>query len=152
MAGMFEIFADSDSSFRFQLTAPDGTVMALSKPFPDKRAAVAGIAEVREYAGMGFVTEIPAPGTEGAGENTTGGAADQTAAEFAADPAAACESGEKRKAIPAGSFSPARLPRARVASAARALGGRAAGRKQQILVRWRQSIPSGAVVADLRTC
>ena len=44
MAGMFELFADSDSSFRFQLTAPDGTVMALSKPFPDKRAAVAGIA------------------------------------------------------------------------------------------------------------
>lgn len=61
MAGMFELFAEADASFRFRLTAPDGTVMALSRPFPDKRAAVAGIAAVREYAGMGFVTEIPAP-------------------------------------------------------------------------------------------
>lgn len=61
MAGMFELFSDADASFRFRLTAPDGTVMALSKPFPDKRAAVAGIAAVREYAGTGFVTEVPAP-------------------------------------------------------------------------------------------
>ena len=146
MAGMFELFADSDSSFRFQLTAPDGTVMALSKPFPDKRAAVAGIAEVREYAGMGFVTEIPAPDTEGTSKR------DATSAELAADPTAGGEAAEKRKAIPAGSFNPARLPRARVSSAARALGGRAASRKQQILVRWRQTLRSGAAVADLRAC
>ena len=144
MAGMFELFADSDSSFRFQLTAPDGTVMALSKPFPDKRAAVAGIAEVREYAGMGFVTEIPAPDTEGI--------TDATSAELAADPTVGGDSAEKRRAIPAGSFNPARLPRARVSSAARALGGRAASRKQQILVRWRQTLRSGAAVADLRAC
>ncbi|MDR6504689.1 DUF1508 domain-containing protein [Arthrobacter oryzae] len=137
MAGMFEIFADSDSSFRFQLTAPDGTVMALSKPFPDKRAAVAGIAEVREYAGMGFVTEIPAPATEIISENTT---------------APGGEAADRRKAIPAGSFNPARLPRARVSSAARALGGRAASRKQQILVRWGQSLGSGGGVAEFRTC
>ncbi|WP_308471421.1 DUF1508 domain-containing protein [Arthrobacter sp. Y81] len=148
MAGMFELFADSDSSFRFQLTAPDGTVMALSKPFPDKRAAVAGIAEVREYAGMGFVTEIPAPDTEGTSEGIT----DATSAELAADPPAGGDFAEKRKAIPAGSFNPARLPRARVSSAARALGGRAASRKQQILVRWRQTLRSGAAVADLRAC
>ena len=144
MAGMFELFADSDSSFRFQLTAPDGTVMALSKPFPDKRAAVAGIAEVREYAGMGFVTEIPAPDTECV--------MDATSAELAADPPVGSDSAEKRRAIPAGSFNPARLPRARVSSAARALGGRAASRKQQILVRWRQTLRSGAAVADLRAC
>lgn len=144
MAGMFELFADSDSYFRFRLTAPDGTVMALSKPFPDKRAAVAGIAEVREYAGMGFVTEIPAPATEGI--------TDATSAELAADPAVGGDSAEKRKAIPAGSFNPARLPRARISSAARALGGRAASRKQQILVRWRQTLRPGAAVADLRAC
>ena len=144
MAGMFELFADSDSSFRFQLTAPDGTVMALSKPFPDKRAAVAGIAEVREYAGMGFVTEIPAPDTEGI--------TDATSAELAADPTVGGDATEKRRAIPAGSFNPARLPRVRVSSAARALGGRAASRKQQILVRWRQTLRSGAAVADLRAC
>ena len=61
MTGMFELFTGSDSRYRFRLTAPDGTVMALSRPFPDKPSAVAGIAAVREYAGMGLVTEITAP-------------------------------------------------------------------------------------------
>jgi len=60
MPGMFELFTDSNASYRFRLTAPDGTVMALSRPFPDKQAAVAGIAAVREYAGMGLVTDISA--------------------------------------------------------------------------------------------
>lgn len=35
--------------------------MALSKRFPDKPSAVAGIAAVREYAGMGLVTEVSGP-------------------------------------------------------------------------------------------
>ncbi|MDQ0212630.1 YegP family protein [Arthrobacter bambusae] len=61
MTGTFELFTDSDSSYRFRITAPDGTVMALSRSFPDKPAAVAGIAAVREYAGMGHVTEIKTP-------------------------------------------------------------------------------------------
>jgi uncharacterized protein YegP (UPF0339 family) len=148
MAGMFELFTDSDDSFRFQLTAPDGTVMALSKPFPDKTAAVAGIAAVREYAGMGFVTEIPAPEVEGA------------AGIFAVPSApvpnipedAPTETGEKRKVLPAGSASPSRHPKSRITSAARALGGRAASRKQQILVRWRQSLRPAAAVAEFRPC
>lgn len=76
--------------------------MALSKPFPDKRAAVAGIAAVREYAGMGFVTEVSAPKPQ-----------------------------------------PSRGP-----SAALAFRSRAAGRRRQILARWRQSLQPGAVVAD----
>ncbi|MBD1542054.1 DUF1508 domain-containing protein [Arthrobacter sp. IA7] len=59
MAGMFELFIDAEDSFRFQLTAPDGTVMAVSRPFPSKAAAVEGIAAVREYAGMGHVKELP---------------------------------------------------------------------------------------------
>ena len=58
MAGMFELFIDADASFRFQLTAPDGTVMAVSRAFPTQAAAVAGIAAVREYAGMGHVREL----------------------------------------------------------------------------------------------
>ncbi|KRE53212.1 hypothetical protein ASG92_06640 [Arthrobacter sp. Soil736] len=58
MAGMFELFIDADASFRFQLTAPDGTVMAVSRSFPSKAAAVEGIAAVREYAGMGHVREL----------------------------------------------------------------------------------------------
>ncbi|HEY9355082.1 MAG TPA: DUF1508 domain-containing protein [Arthrobacter sp.] len=61
MAGMFELFVDVESSFRFRLTAPDGTVMAISKAFDTKAAAVAGIADVREYAGMGHITDLCPP-------------------------------------------------------------------------------------------
>lgn len=64
MAGMFELFIDPDSDFRFRLTAPDGTVMAVSKAFGSKAAAVDGIAAVREYAGMGLVSDI-APASAG---------------------------------------------------------------------------------------
>lgn len=58
MAGMFELFVDTDAQFRFRLTAPDGTVMAISKAFEDKSSAVAGIKAVREYAGMGLITDL----------------------------------------------------------------------------------------------
>ncbi|MGO4247565.1 YegP family protein [Paenarthrobacter sp. RAF54_2] len=57
MAGMFELFVDPESAFRFRLTAPDGTIMAVSKPFDTKMDAVAGIAAVREYAGMGLIAD-----------------------------------------------------------------------------------------------
>ena len=57
MAGMFELFVDADALYRFHVTAPDGTIMAVSKPFESKSAAVAGIAAVREYAGMGLITD-----------------------------------------------------------------------------------------------
>ncbi|MGO4860271.1 YegP family protein [Arthrobacter sp. 2MCAF14] len=57
MAGMFEFFVDPESAFRFPLTAPDGTVIAVSKPFDTKSDAVAGIAAVREYVGMGLITD-----------------------------------------------------------------------------------------------
>lgn len=59
VAGMFELFLDADASFRFQLTAPDGAVLAVSRAFPDKDAAIRGIAAAREYAGMGHVRELP---------------------------------------------------------------------------------------------
>lgn len=58
MAGKFEVFLDSDSRFRFRLTAPDGTVMAVSGAFGDKTALAAGIAAVRECAGTGLVTDL----------------------------------------------------------------------------------------------
>jgi uncharacterized protein YegP (UPF0339 family) len=57
MAGLFELFVDAASDVRFRLLAPDGTVMAVSKAFDDKPAAVAGIAAVREYAGMGHIID-----------------------------------------------------------------------------------------------
>jgi uncharacterized protein YegP (UPF0339 family) len=64
MAGMFELFIAPDSSFRFRLTAPDGTVMAVSKAFGSKAAAVEGIAAVREYAGMGLIKDIAPASSE----------------------------------------------------------------------------------------
>ena len=57
MAGIFELFIDAESAFRFRLTAPDGTEMAVSRPFATKTDAVAGIEAVREYAGMGLITD-----------------------------------------------------------------------------------------------
>jgi uncharacterized protein YegP (UPF0339 family) len=60
MAGKFEVFLDSDSLFRFRLKAPDGAVMAVSGAFRDKSAVAAGIAAVRECAGMGLVTDLSA--------------------------------------------------------------------------------------------
>lgn len=58
VAGMFELFVDSESSFRFRLTAPDGAVVAISSAFDHKAAAVAGIAAAREYAGTGLITDL----------------------------------------------------------------------------------------------
>lgn len=57
MAGTFELFRDGDSRYRFRLVAADGTVMAISRPFDAKPAAVAGIGEVRECAGMGLISD-----------------------------------------------------------------------------------------------
>jgi uncharacterized protein YegP (UPF0339 family) len=54
---MFELFVDGESAFRFRLTAPDGTIMAVSRSFDTKAEAVAGIAAVREYAGMGLISD-----------------------------------------------------------------------------------------------
>ncbi|OAE00640.1 DUF1508 domain-containing protein [Arthrobacter sp. OY3WO11] len=62
MAGKFEAFVDSDSSFRFRLLAPDGAVMAVSGPYRDKAALAAGIAAVRECAGTGLVTDLCSAG------------------------------------------------------------------------------------------
>ena len=58
MAGLFELFVDAESHFRFRLKGPDGTVVAVSKAFDDKPAAVAGIAAVRECAGTGLITDL----------------------------------------------------------------------------------------------
>ncbi|MCX2748799.1 YegP family protein [Arthrobacter sp. MI7-26] len=63
MAGVFEVFVDGESFFRFRLKSPDGIVIAVSAPFEDKSGVVAGIAAARECAGMGLVTDLcPAAG------------------------------------------------------------------------------------------
>jgi uncharacterized protein YegP (UPF0339 family) len=58
MAGKFELFVDAESKFRFRVKAQDGTLMAVSAAFDDKSAAVAGIAAVRECAGMGLISDL----------------------------------------------------------------------------------------------
>ena len=60
MAGLFELFLDAHSRYRFRLKAPDGTVMAVSKAFDDKPSAVSGIRHVREYAGTGLIRDLSA--------------------------------------------------------------------------------------------
>lgn len=57
MAGHFEIFTDAESNVRFRLLGADGTVLAVSKAFENKRAAADGIMAVRECAGTGLVRE-----------------------------------------------------------------------------------------------
>ena len=52
MTSLFELFVDAESAVRFRILAPDGTVMAVSKAFDDKPAAVAGMAAVHEDAGL----------------------------------------------------------------------------------------------------
>jgi uncharacterized protein len=99
MAGMFEVFVDAESHFRFRLKAPDGTVLAVSAAFDDKRGAAAGIAAVRECAGMGLVTDL-CPASRPA----------------AADPAAAPPACENPSA-PAGGFRAARAGKLRPAAA-----------------------------------
>ena len=77
MAGKFELFLDAESKFRFRLKAPDGTVMAVSEAFRDKSAAVAGIAAVRECAGMGLISDLCSePNSQGRvqGSSSTAGA------------------------------------------------------------------------------
>ncbi|WP_284982207.1 DUF1508 domain-containing protein [Arthrobacter sp. efr-133-TYG-118] len=58
MAGIFEVFIDGESFFRFRIKSPEGAVIAVSTPFEDKPAVVAGIAAARECAGMGLVTDL----------------------------------------------------------------------------------------------
>lgn len=58
MAGQFELFADDAAGVRFRMIAPDGTVLAVSRPFPDTRAAAAGIEAMRECAGTGLIRNL----------------------------------------------------------------------------------------------
>lgn len=57
MAGIFEIAEAGEKSFFFKLTAPDGTVVAVSPLFNTIKAAAAGITAVRENAATGLVVD-----------------------------------------------------------------------------------------------
>ena len=58
MAGQFELFTDAESHIRFRLVDKDGSVLAVSTPFEDKRAAADAIRAVRECAGTGLIQEV----------------------------------------------------------------------------------------------
>lgn len=58
MAGTFELFLDAESRYRFRLRGPGGAVVAVSRSFDDKPAAVAGIRDVRECAGTALITDL----------------------------------------------------------------------------------------------
>lgn len=57
MAGVFEIAAAGEESYFFKLTAPDGTVVAVSPLFSTIKGAAAGITAVRENAATGLVVD-----------------------------------------------------------------------------------------------
>lgn len=57
MAGMFEIAQAGDKAYFFRLTAPDGTVVAVSPLFSTIKGAAAGITAVRENAATGLVVD-----------------------------------------------------------------------------------------------
>lgn len=63
MTGTFEIYTVDHSLYAFRLTAPDGTVLAVSGHYPDKQSAVQGIRNTRECAAAGLIADrcIPSP-------------------------------------------------------------------------------------------
>lgn len=64
MSGSFELISGGLGELRVRLLADDGQVLAVSLPYADMAAAVAGIAAVREIAGTGLIvdhTEVTRP-------------------------------------------------------------------------------------------
>ncbi|MET3921937.1 YegP family protein [Pseudarthrobacter sp. O4] len=57
MAGIFEIAEAGEKEYFFKLTAPDGTVVAVSPMFNSIKGAAAGITAVRENAATGLVVD-----------------------------------------------------------------------------------------------
>ncbi|WP_253182791.1 DUF1508 domain-containing protein [Arthrobacter sp. SW1] len=57
MAGQFQILKDNNGSYRFRLTAADGTLVAESPQFKHLSAAVEGINAVRENAATGIIVD-----------------------------------------------------------------------------------------------
>jgi hypothetical protein len=58
MAGEFQLFMDEESKVRFRMIGPDGSVLAVSRSYPDTKEAAAGVAEIRECAGTGLISNL----------------------------------------------------------------------------------------------
>ncbi|MFF2842664.1 YegP family protein [Paenarthrobacter sp. NPDC057981] len=57
MAGHFELFEEADGDCRVRLVDDDGTELALSVCFPDRKAAAKAIYALREIAASGLVED-----------------------------------------------------------------------------------------------
>jgi uncharacterized protein YegP (UPF0339 family) len=57
LAGYFKLVDAHDNGFRVKLTAPDGTLVAVSTFYESKEEAIAGIDLIREIAGTGPVVD-----------------------------------------------------------------------------------------------
>lgn len=57
MAGYFKLVDAHDDGFRVKLTAPDGTLVAVSTFYASKAEAIAGIELIREIAGTGPIVD-----------------------------------------------------------------------------------------------
>jgi len=57
LAGIFEIAEAGGKKYFFKLTAPDGTVVAVSPLFNTIKGAAAGINAVRENAATGLIVD-----------------------------------------------------------------------------------------------
>jgi uncharacterized protein YegP (UPF0339 family) len=57
MAGYFELVEAPDGGYRLRMLDGAGNLMAVTVTFPTRRAAVAGVAQVREIAGTGLVRD-----------------------------------------------------------------------------------------------
>ena len=62
MAGYFELVDAPDGGYRLRMLDGSGSLMAISVPFPTKRAAVAGVAQAREIAGTGLIRDRSSDG------------------------------------------------------------------------------------------
>jgi uncharacterized protein len=79
MAGQFELFIDEASEVRFRMIGPDGSVLAVSRSFPDTKAAATGIAAMRECAGTGLISNLAEGVRESKGNAVAPAAAAQRA-------------------------------------------------------------------------
>jgi uncharacterized protein YegP (UPF0339 family) len=57
MAGYFELVEAPDGGYRLRMLDGAGNLMAVTVTFPTRRAAAAGVAQVREIAGTGLVRD-----------------------------------------------------------------------------------------------
>lgn len=68
MAGYFKLVDAHDDGYRVKLTAPDGTLVAVSTYYSSKQEAIAGIELIREIAGTGPVVDHSRPEEPGQNE------------------------------------------------------------------------------------